>query len=118
MKWVSPPPMVLAELTCRMRMAAVEIRKQFHPGHGGGSNFSYGDTGGMIRQNGRLFHGGAAGKRQSQRCNHGVARARDIEDFLRNGRDVKRLLPALAQEHSLIAERDEQQRIGYSVGPK
>ena len=62
-----------------------------------------GEDGGLDRRRASRDGGGEGG-------DDGVARAGHVEDFLRDGRDVERLFVAAAEEQSLLAQRDQEQR--------
>jgi len=62
----------------------------------------------VVAEDGRLDRRRACRDGQRERRDDRVARAGNIEHFLRDGGNVKRLLPALAEQQAEIAERDEQ----------
>src|ERR1019366_4327553 len=74
------------------------------------ADFADDDSGGLIGKNRRFNRRRPRRNRQCERGDHRVARAGNVEHFLRHRRNVKRFLPALAEQHPGFAKRDEQQR--------
>ena len=89
---------------------ALETRQQFLRRHRGRAHFADDSARRVIGENRPLQRRGPGSNSQSERSNHGVARAGNIKHFARERRNVERLLSALAQEQALVAQRDEQQR--------
>src|ERR1039457_19710 len=68
--------------------------------------FADDDAGGVVRQNRRFIGRRPRRNRQRERGDDRVACAGNVEHFLSDRGNVKRLLPALAQQHSKFTERD------------
>ena len=88
----------------------VKTFQQFLRRRYGRADFADDDARRVIRKNRRFERRRARRNRQRERGDDRVARAGNVEHFLRDGRDVKRLLPALAEQHAQFAERDQQHR--------
>src|SRR5580692_5487046 len=106
MTWVSPPPRLRAELTCRMRIASVEVGQQFFASDGCGADLADGNACRMIRENSRLLDRRATGAGERQRCDHRIARAGNVEHFAGECWQMLRSLP-IEQRHPFFAARDQ-----------
>src|SRR5882724_5497737 len=93
---------------------ALETRQQFFRRHGGCAHFADDSARRVIGENRRLQRRGPGGNGQSERRNHGVARAGNIKHFARERRNVERLLSALTQEQTVVAQCNKKQR-GFQV---
>src|SRR5947208_1874893 len=86
-----------------------ETGQQFLRRNGGGADLAHDNSGHVVGKDRRFERRCACGNGQGQRRDDRVTRARNIEDLLGHGRYVMRLLAALAEQHSLVAQRDQQQ---------
>src|SRR5207244_12243620 len=95
---VSPPPHVVAELTCRMRITSYKIGEQFGAAYSRSAHLADDDAGSVIRQRRGFFHRRACRMRQCQRGDHRVARTGDVENLASECRQMLRAYRVLRAE--------------------
>ena len=83
--------------------------EQFVRGDGGGAEFAHDNAGGVIGKIRGLDGRRARHDGKGEGGDDGVARAGHIKDLAGGGGDMERLLAALAEEHALFAQGDEEQ---------
>src|ERR1051325_10193138 len=72
------------------------------------SQFSHDHSAGVICDFSGFVRRGVAAEGEGEESNGGVARAGNVENLPRLGRNMMRLFASLKKHHALLAERDQQ----------